>query len=41
MLALAMVAILCATRLEPGRAVSRVEPARSPDDDLALATMEL
>jgi MFS family permease len=40
MLALAIVALLCATRLAPGRAVSRVEPARSPADDLALATME-
>ena len=40
MFALALVAILCATRLAPGRAVSRVEPASKPEDDLTLATME-
>jgi EmrB/QacA subfamily drug resistance transporter len=39
MFALSIVAILCATRLAPGRAVSRVEPASAPDN-LALATME-
>ena len=40
MLALSLVAILCATRLAPGRAVSRVETATEPAGDLALATME-
>ena len=40
MFALSVVAILCATRLAPGRAVSRVEPSSSTEDDLALAVME-
>ena len=40
MFALAFLAILCATRLAPGRAVSRVESSPAPDDDLALAAME-
>ncbi len=40
MFALAVVAIFCATRLAPGRAVSRVEPGKSAEDNLALATME-
>ncbi len=40
MFALAVVAIFCATRLAPGRAVSRVEQGREAEDNLALATME-
>jgi MFS family permease len=40
MLALAVLAILCASRLAPGRAVSRVEPASKPEGRLALATVE-
>ena len=37
MLTVAAVAITRATRLEPGRAVSREEPAPKPEDDPALA----
>jgi MFS family permease len=40
MLAVSLVAIGCATGLASGRAVSRLEPAPKPEDDLALATME-
>ena len=40
MFALAVVATFCALKLEAGRAVSRVEPAVAPEDDLALATIE-
>jgi len=40
MLALAVVAIPCAARLAAGRAVSRVEPAPTPGEGLALAASE-
>ncbi len=40
MLALAVLAIFCATRLAPGRAVSRPEPAPESEGDLALAALE-
>ncbi len=36
MFALSILATLCALKLEAGRAVSRVEPATAPEDDLAL-----
>ncbi len=41
MLALAMVAILCATRLAPGRAVSRVESSARPAEGLNLALVAM
>jgi len=36
----AVLAILCGSRLAPGRAVSRPEPNREPADNLILSTME-
>jgi MFS family permease len=40
MFGLALLALLCATRLAPGRAVSRVEPTPQAVDASALAAME-
>jgi len=40
MFVLAILGLLCVTRLAPGRAVSRVEPARTQQEDLALASTE-
>ena len=40
MFALSLLALFCATRLAPGRAVSRPEPSSEAEGDLALASLE-